>query len=287
MSVENKLLDIHRLGIYATFTPEQISSTYALLVNYLNFNITSIPSIKYYDLLELQFYLSLLSNRDVEAKTCLDRIIDKFGDRDSQRAAVLKATYLEATLDTKTSIDYLSKRTKNELLCLKKRVALSKRTTSQADYIKALNGFLNISPLDPEVWYELAETYYEVGHYEKAVYALQEILLILPFAYNIFARIGEIEHVIFKRDGDVESLVSSLKHFLRSVELSANYIRGWSGVYITSKELNELDVKKLKNVKINHTRLREVSAKKLKDIIETKGSNSDDLKLAEKILTTF
>lgn len=287
MSVEDKLLNIHRLGLYATFTPGQVSSTYALLVNYLNYNLNSISSIKYYDLLELQFYLSLLSNRDVEAKTCLDRIIDKFGDQDSQRTAILKATYLEATLDTKTAIDYLSKRTKNELLCLKKRVALSKRTTSQADYIKALNGYLNITPLDTEVWYELAETYYEIGHYEKAVYALQEILIILPFAYNIFARVGEIEHAIFKRDGDVETLVSSIKHFLRSVELSANYVRGWSGVYITSKELSGLDAKKLKGAKINHTKLREVSATKLKDIITTKGSNSDDLKAAQQIIATF
>lgn len=287
MSVQEKLLTIHRLGIYATFSPEQISSTYLLLVNYLRNNINSIPSIQYYDLLELEFYLSLLSNKDNEAKTCLDRIVDKFGDQDSQRTAVLKATYLEATVDPKTAIEYLSKRKQDELLCLKKRVSLSKKITSPGDYIKALTGYLNINPLDTEVWSELAETYYDVGHFDKAVFALQEVLLSLPFAYNIFARIGEVEHAIYKRDGDVNALVSSIKHFLRSVELSANFVRGWSGVYITSKELKDLDVKKLKNIKIDYENLNGLSKDRLKDIIETSGSNAEELQAAEQILSTY
>lgn len=287
MSVEEKLLSIHRLGLYATFNPEQISSTYLLLVNYLRNNINKIESIKYYDLLELQFYLSLLSNKDSEAKTCLDRIIDKFGDQDSQRTAVLKATFLESTIDNKNAIDYLNKRNSNELTCLKKRVALSKKITSTPDYIKALNGYLNLSPLDTEVWLELSDIYYEIGHFEKSIFALQDILLIIPFAYNIFAKIGNIEFAIFKRDGDVDSLVSSLKHFLRSVELSSNFIRGWSGIYLISKEFNQLDSKKLKNVKIDYVELNKLSKNRLKEIIETNGSNAQDLKAAEQLLRDF
>lgn len=287
MSVEAKLLKIHKLGLYTQFTPEQLESTYMLLINYLQFNIASISSIKYYDLLELHFYVSLLSNKDNEAKTALDRIIDKFGDQDSQRTAILKATYLEATMDSKTAIEYLSRRKQSELLSLKKKVALSKKITISNDYINVLIDYLKINPLDTEVLSELAETYYSIGHFDKAIFTLQEILLVVPFAYNVFARIGEIEHAIFKRDNEVDSLVSSIKHFLRSVELSANYVRSWSGIYITSNEFNKLEPKKLKNVKVEYEKLKKLSGKKLKEIINTKGTNSEDIKAAEKILSTF
>ncbi|CCH42601.1 Tetratricopeptide repeat protein [Wickerhamomyces ciferrii] len=288
MSAEEKLLSIHKYGLYTTFTPEQISSTYLLLINYLRSNINSIDSIKYYDLLELQFYLSLLSNKDHEAKTCLDRIMDKFGDGDSQRTAILKATYLEATAGEKVAIEYLSKRKSDELVCLKKRIALGKSKATKQDYIKSLIGYLNVSPLDTEVWFELSETYVDIGHYEKAVFALQEILLVFPFAYNIFARIGELENIIYKKNGDLEKLESSLKHFLRSIELSSNFIRGWSGILITTGEFKKLNNQKpLKNVKIDYESLFKLSNSRLQKIISTKGTNKEDLFAGERIISTF
>ena len=45
--------------------------------------------------------------------------------------------------------------------------------------------FLDSSPTDAEAWAELADLYVTQGMYQQAIFALEEVLLIAPNAWNV------------------------------------------------------------------------------------------------------
>jgi hypothetical protein len=45
--------------------------------------------------------------------------------------------------------------------------------------------FLQVSPTDAESWAELADLYFTQNAYEQAIFCLEEVLLILPNAWNV------------------------------------------------------------------------------------------------------
>jgi tetratricopeptide (TPR) repeat protein len=49
----------------------------------------------------------------------------------------------------------------------------------------ALNNFLEASPTDAEAWTELADIYFSQGLYQQSIFALEEVLLIAPNAWNV------------------------------------------------------------------------------------------------------
>jgi cytochrome c-type biogenesis protein CcmH/NrfG len=51
--------------------------------------------------------------------------------------------------------------------------------------ITALNEFLDSSPTDAEAWAELADLYVSQGMYQQATFALEEVLLVAPNAWNV------------------------------------------------------------------------------------------------------
>lgn len=53
------------------------------------------------------------------------------------------------------------------------------------DAITALNKFLDSSPTDAEAWAELADLHVSQGMFQQAIYALEEVLLIAPNAWNV------------------------------------------------------------------------------------------------------
>jgi len=57
-----------------------------------------------------------------------------------------------------------------------------KRTT---EAITALNKFLDSSPTDAEAWSELSDLYVTNGMYSQGIFALEEVLLITPNAWNV------------------------------------------------------------------------------------------------------
>lgn len=77
-------------------TPQASQTIYNELAQFLSINAESIDTIELFNLYELQFYISLITNHDVEAKTCLDRLVDQFGFEKSQRVKLLKSIYFEA-----------------------------------------------------------------------------------------------------------------------------------------------------------------------------------------------
>lgn len=51
--------------------------------------------------------------------------------------------------------------------------------------IAALNEFLISSPTDAEAWAELADLYASQGLYPQAIFSLEEVLLVTPYAWNV------------------------------------------------------------------------------------------------------
>lgn len=49
----------------------------------------------------------------------------------------------------------------------------------------ALNKLLDASPIDAEAWAELADLYISQGMYQQGIFALEEVLLIAPNAWNV------------------------------------------------------------------------------------------------------
>lgn len=68
---------------------------------------------------------------------------------------------------------------------LKRRIALLKSMGRIPDAIKALTSFLDASPTDAEAWAEIGDLYLGEGLYQQAIFALEEVMLITPNAWNV------------------------------------------------------------------------------------------------------
>ena len=113
-----------------------------------------------------------------------------------------------------------------------------------ADAVTNLVALLDFSPTDAEAWAELADIYVELGMYAQAAYALEEVLVLTPNAWNVHARLGEVTFMAASTSmagGSSSSSSSdaaaaqryaaeSLKRFCRSIELCDDYLRGYYGL---------------------------------------------------------
>lgn len=138
--------------------------------------------------------------------------------------------------------------------------------------------------------------------YQKAVYSFQQVLLLVPNAYNIFARLGELYHALYLQTSEspsnssslsrdntlIEYLKQGLKNFLRSVELCPVYVRGWAGVQVITKEALKINEKYVENTsnsnlslnfsekeKKQYTKLAELSERQLVYFTTESDSNKD------------
>lgn len=76
-------------------------------------------------------------------------------------------------------------------LCLKpitkRRIALLRTLGRPADAVSGLSALLDFCPVDAESWAELADIYSSQGMYAQAIYALEEVLVLAPNAWNVSA----------------------------------------------------------------------------------------------------
>jgi len=186
----------------------------------------------------------LTSSADDTALKFLSALDSRFS-QDNERIQALHGIYEEAVAkDDKALKMILSKYDK--LLELnpinmhirKRRIALLLSMGRIEDGTKALVELLDVSPTDPEAWAELAEIYARNENWEKAVYCWEETILIIPNAWNVHARLGELEWLWAKSvDSHAERvrLVSTaMKSYCRSIELCDDYLRGYYGLKLVS-----------------------------------------------------
>lgn len=277
-------------GSFANFPPEQLSQLHNEVGAFLYSHGDQLELAHQFDLYELQFYLSLLTNHDVEAKSYLDRINDQFAGKTSQKIMILRLMYYEATGDLKLAVNSLGD-SADELRASRRLATFSKHksdgTLNVPEYIKNLNFYLNLQPSDPVAWAELGDQYHAIGHYDKAVFCFKEVLLQLPHAYNIFYKVGLNLYYQFLQESTdknekKEKLLASLEllqnardAFLRSVEISETYTKSWVAVYVVSQSpfLDKLEnqkslasVKKIPQFILETKKLRELSKKKVIEI---------------------
>ncbi|CAK7894053.1 ER membrane protein complex subunit 2 [[Candida] anglica] len=242
--LRKRFLKIAQSGIVAQYTPKQLSE---LRLELLAFPTDSLNPVEFFSLLELQFYVSLLTNHDVEAKAALDRIVDQFGADKSQRIKVLQSLYLESIGEDEKATKILTGNP-DELELSRRLTTFSRKTgknnnEDNSDYINTLIFFLDLTPSDIKTWAELANEYSKTGNYERAIFCYKEILLYEPYAYNIFYKVGlqyyyhflQIESGLRDKKEKlleaVDILTNSRNNFLRSVELCESFEKGWLGVY--------------------------------------------------------
>lgn len=240
--VKNKLVSIARTGIFTKFSPVQIDEIYNQLKQVL-IDADSIEVNELFDLYELHVYLSLITSHETEAKTYIDRIIDQFGEGNSQRITLLKALYFESTGAKGKAADMLSKNP-DETKLSRRLITFNRKESNNEEYIKNLNLYLVVQPSDLIAWAELADQYTKIGHYDKAIFCLQEVLLQEPFSYTIFYKVGLLNYYsylqTFSKDiNKKEKIIDSMKflksardNWLRTIEICKDHKKSWLGLYI-------------------------------------------------------
>nr|XP_036583001.1 tetratricopeptide repeat domain-containing protein [Colletotrichum truncatum]KAF6791897.1 tetratricopeptide repeat domain-containing protein [Colletotrichum truncatum] len=182
------------------------------------------------------------------AHQCLERLVIRFGD-DNERIMAFKGLVKEAEADNEGELVQVLKeyetilgQNATNIPVAKRRIALLKSAGKISEAITALNSLLEFSPTDAESWAELADLYLSQGLYSQAIFALEEVLVLTPNAWNIHARLGEVLYMAASASENTsqQQLAESVKRFCRSIELCDDYLRGYYGLkLVTNKLLKE------------------------------------------------
>lgn len=163
--VKVKLLKIAKSGAFATFSPQQLDECRSQILSLATDKLTN---SEIYSILELQFYISLLTNHDVEAKAALDRLLDQFAVEKSQKLKILRSLYLEAIGEDERAIKILTQ-DPDELDLSRRLTTFSRKKKEVSEnldgmsYISNLIFYLDLNPSDIKTWAELAGEYSKRG----------------------------------------------------------------------------------------------------------------------------
>ncbi|KAH8664293.1 hypothetical protein BX600DRAFT_297208 [Xylariales sp. PMI_506] len=189
----------------------------------------------------------LRTGDDQSAHQCLGRLINRFGE-DNERIMALIGLLKEAEAEDNATLEIVLKEYEQilesnptNIPIAKRRAALLRSLGRVSDAATALVSLLDFTPTDAEAWSELSDVYFSQGLYSQAIFALEEVLVLQPNAWNIHARLGELLLMAAKTSpqNDVlkKQLSEALKRFCRSVELCDDYLRGYYGLKLTTKQL--------------------------------------------------
>jgi len=165
----------------------------------------------------------------------------------------------------------------------KRRVALLKSTGKIPEAIAALNSLVDFNPTDAESWAELADLYLSQGLYSQAIFALEEVLVLTPNAWNMHARLGEVLYMAASASegSSQQQLVESVKRFSRSIELCDDYLRGYYGLKLVTNKLIQEPSKPSRQTDSEEwalpdvtalQKLNELATQKLADIVRRNGA---------------
>lgn len=227
------------------------SSTLASLPYPLSL-LTSSETQETWITLENLLISTLRTGDNKAARQCLDRLIARFGER-NERVMALRGMFEEAVAEDKSTLDKILKEYNNVLKeedptnvsIMKRRVALLRSLGRTEQAIDGLVQLLDVSPTDAEAWSELADVYFTQCAWEKAIYCLEEVILCVPNAWNMHARLGEVLYISATSSesldkSSIKTLSEALRRFCRSIELCDDYLRGYYGLKITSAKLLEV-----------------------------------------------
>ncbi|KAK1783423.1 hypothetical protein QBC45DRAFT_388521 [Copromyces sp. CBS 386.78] len=202
--------------------------------------------------------LSCLRTGDDEAAAkCMDQLEARFG-ADNERVMALRGLLSEAQAQGNGELEAVLKQydailegNSTNIPITKRRIALLRSMGRVSDAASALVQLLDFSPTDAEAWSELSDLYFTQGLYSQAIYALEEVLLLSPNAWNIHARLGELQYMAATTSGNgggsqPKYLAEALKRFARSIELCDDYLRGYYGLKLVTTSLLKEQAKQAK-----------------------------------------
>ncbi|KAJ8611893.1 hypothetical protein MRB53_037689 [Persea americana] len=173
------------------------------------------------------------------AKQCIEEITERFGST-NERVIIFKGMYDEAVATNDGQLNAVLKRydevlTESPTLfgVKKRKVALLKSLGKTTEAITTLTEILDASPTDAECWVELSDLYLAQGALDQAIFCLEEVLLVMPNAWNIHAKLGELLYLNSNRFDSSEKsryLTEAVRRYCRSVELCSDYLRGFYGL---------------------------------------------------------
>lgn len=152
-------------------------------------------------------------------------------------------TELEAVLK---EYDQLLSDNDTNIPIMKRRIALLRSMGRVSEAVSSLVQLLDFSPTDAEAWSELADLYFSQGMYPQAIYALEEVLVLVPNTWSIYARLGEMQYMAATASGATagagggayqQHMAEAIKRFTRSIELCDDYLRGYYGLKLVTTRL--------------------------------------------------
>ncbi|RDA90573.1 hypothetical protein CP533_2597 [Ophiocordyceps camponoti-saundersi (nom. inval.)] len=184
---------------------------------------------------------------DASALQCLERLVTRFGQED-ERIMALQGLTQEAMASSDNELQkildgYEACLEKNDanIPIRKRKIALLRSMGRISEAVTALNALLDFNSTDAEAWAELADMHVTLGLYSQAIYALEEVLVLMPNAWNIHARLGEVS--LMAADANSENnqqqkhLAEAVKRFCRSIELCDDYLRAYYGLKLVTDRL--------------------------------------------------
>lgn len=209
--------------------------------------LTNTESQEKWQIYENLFLASLRTGADATAWQCLEALVARFG-KTNDRVIALHGLYLEATAKDEHGLAAAMRLYEEVLIedptkfsIRKRRAALLRSAGKTADAAQALVNILDASPTDAEAWAELADLYLSQGAFDQAVFSLEEVLLVMPNAWNMHAKLGEVLYLQASRTESAGEkarlLAESFRRFCRSVELCDDYLRGYYGLKLVRTEI--------------------------------------------------
>lgn len=246
--------------------------------------------------LEQVFLACLRSGDDKSAHLCLERLTQRFGAT-NYRIMALRGLYQEAKADDEVELRRILQGY-NEILkedpmntpIHKRRNALIRCLGKPQDALECLTQFVTTFSSDAEAWSELSDLYQSEGLISQAIFCTEEALLIAPNAWNLHARLGELNYLASQSSqdgitGTQKHLTEAIHRFARSVELCEDYIRGYYGLKLATDKLIKTAASKDPDALPSETvqRLNKLSVTKLTQIIKQNTSQTSGPRKAELI----
>ncbi|ESZ92501.1 hypothetical protein SBOR_7107 [Sclerotinia borealis F-4128] len=187
----------------------------------------------------------LRTGDEKSAQLCVQRLQERFGV-ENERIMAMRGLICEVGAEDDAALKVILEGYEgslsgnpNNMPLLKRRISVLRSLGKTSEAITALNELLDLSPTDAEAWAELADLYVSQGMYPQGIFALEEVLLITPNAWNIHARLAEVLYIAagVNDSSSDRYLAESLRRFCRSIELCDDYLRGYYGLKLASSQL--------------------------------------------------
>lgn len=245
---------------------------------------------------EQVFLACLRSGDDESAHLCLERLTARFG-AENHRVMALRGMYQEAQAKDEEELHRIL-RGYNAILreepmnipINKRRNALIRHLGMNTEALDCLQTFIQSFPSDTESWCELADLYLNQGMFSQAIFCIEEALLIVPNAWNLHARLGELNYLASQSGQEAVAanekyLTEAIRRFSRSIELCQDFLRGYYGLKLATEKLAAMPTSKGPDALEPEIvqRLNETATSKLKAIIKEQTAGSSGPRKAELI----